>query len=185
LQPPEATGKFWLERFSPYFTRPQDYGVKITGPGLAYQYVYDARSIDLAKIAYDFEYELENWRVDPHLYQELVDLVGEWQRRHASTDRPFLYFSKAMTYVTVYDGRDPSAPRRVRYDWPASAMIDVCNEAPKARDVIVQTLRTQHPDKELSDSAVEAALAELTEKHVLYEERGRYFTLAVPEHQFY
>ncbi|MEK7870648.1 MAG: RiPP maturation radical SAM C-methyltransferase, partial [Nitrospirota bacterium] len=31
LQAPEATGKFWLQRFSPYFTRPHEYGVRITG----------------------------------------------------------------------------------------------------------------------------------------------------------
>ena len=41
LQPPEATGKFWLQRFSPYFTRPHEYGIRITGPGMAYEYVYD------------------------------------------------------------------------------------------------------------------------------------------------
>ncbi|MFI5247302.1 MAG: RiPP maturation radical SAM C-methyltransferase, partial [Nitrospirales bacterium] len=31
LHPPEATGKFWLQRFSPYYTKPHEYGVRITG----------------------------------------------------------------------------------------------------------------------------------------------------------
>ena len=136
LQPPESTGKFWLERFSPYYTNPHEYGVRITGPGTAYEYVYDARQVDLKKIAYDFEYELDNWNVDPHLYQELVDLVQEWQRRVGSSDRPFLYYSKAMDYVTVYDGRNPKAPIRRRYDWPAAGIIEVCNEAAKSVDQI-------------------------------------------------
>lgn len=114
LQAPEATGKFWLQRFSPYFTRPHEYGVKITGPGMAYEYVYDAARLDLLKIAYDFEYELDCWPVDPHLYQELVSLVEEWQRRARGNDRPFLYYSKAMDHVTVYDGRNPHAPTRQR-----------------------------------------------------------------------
>ena len=30
------------------------------------------RRVDLLKIAYDFEYELDHWKVDPHVYQELV-----------------------------------------------------------------------------------------------------------------
>src|SRR5262245_30489186 len=47
LQPPEATGKFWLQRFSPYYSRPQEYGIRITGPGMAYEYIYDARQVDL------------------------------------------------------------------------------------------------------------------------------------------
>ncbi|GIW54561.1 MAG: hypothetical protein KatS3mg082_0965 [Nitrospiraceae bacterium] len=132
LQPPEAVGKFWLERFSPYFMRPHQYGVRITGPGLAYEYVYDARQVDLMKIAYDFEYELEDWQVDSDVYQELVDAVHEWQRRYASDDKPFLYYSKAMRYVTVYDGRNPGSPTRERFDWPASFIIECCNEAPKS-----------------------------------------------------
>ena len=93
LQPPEAAGRFWLQRFSPYYSRPHEYGVRITGPGIAYEYVYDARQVDLNKIAYDFEYELDNWNVDRQVFQELVALVQEWQRLAGSSDRPFLYLS--------------------------------------------------------------------------------------------
>jgi ribosomal peptide maturation radical SAM protein 1 len=181
LQPPEATGKFWLERFSPYFARPHEYGVRMTGPGLAYEYVYDARQVDLKKIAYDFEYELENWPVDPHVYQELVAMVENWQRLHASNDRPFLYYSKALDYVTVYDGRNPKAPTRRRYDGLAAVVIEMCNEAPKSKDQIRTALAGQMEEREDSLSPI---LNDLTSKRVLYEERGKYFTLAIPEHPY-
>ncbi len=184
LQAPEATGKFWLQRFSPYFTRPHEYGVKITGPGMAYEYVYDAARLDLLKIAYDFEYELEHWPVDPHLYQELVGLVEEWQRRARGSDRPFLYYSKAMDYVTVYDGRDPQAPTRQRFDWPAAEIIEVCNEAAKSRDQIRGLLKEAKSDLVLSDDELNQALSMLTSRRILYEERGKYFTLAIPENQY-
>src|SRR5690242_4648179 len=181
LQPPEATGKFWLERFSPYYVRPHEYGVHMTGPGLAYEYIYDARQVDLNKIAYDFEYELENWPVDPHVYQELVAAVEGWQRLHASNDRPFLYYSKALDYVTVYDGRNAKAPTRHRYDGLAAVVIEICNEAPKSADQIRTALTGQI---EASAEALSPILADLTAKRVLYEERGKYFTLAIPEHPY-
>jgi len=184
LQAPEATGKFWLQRFSPYFTRPHEYGVGITGPGMAYEYVYDAARLDLLKIAYDFEYELDNWPVDPHLYQELVGLVEEWQRRARGSDRPFLYYSKSMDYITVYDGRDPQVPTRQRFDWPAAGIIEACNEAAKGRDQIRVILREAKRDVTLSDDELNDALDVLTSRRILYEERGKYFTLAIPEHQF-
>jgi len=76
LQPPEGTGKLWLERFSPYFMRPEDYGVRITGPGSAYEYVYDSRTVDLSKIAYDFEYEID-WKVDPALYEQSINCASD------------------------------------------------------------------------------------------------------------
>lgn len=182
LQPPEGAGKFWLERFSPYYTRPREHGVRITGPGLAYPYVYDGRQVDLMKIAYDFEYELDRWAVDPDVYQELVEIVQEWQRRAASPDKPFLYYSKAFDYVAVYDGRTPSAPTRERFDWPGAFVIDACNEAPKSLEQLKQAIREQGDGDALSDSALVESLAHLTAKRILYEERGKYFALAIPEH---
>ncbi|MFM8552605.1 MAG: RiPP maturation radical SAM C-methyltransferase, partial [Nitrospiraceae bacterium] len=119
LQPPQGIGKFWLERFSPYFTKPDQYGIRITGPGLAFEYVYDPRMVDLRKIAYDFEYEIDH-KVTPGLYEELTQLVRDWQQRYASADKPFLYYAKSLSYVTVYDGRPSGEPTRTRYDWPAS-----------------------------------------------------------------
>jgi len=184
LQPPESTGKFWLERFSPYYTKPHEYGVRITGPGTAYEYVYDARQVDLRKVAYDFEYELDNWNVDPQVYQELADLVQEWQRLVGSSDRPFLYYSKAMDYVTVYDGRNPKAPIRHRYDWPAAGIIEVCNEAAKSADQIRALLASRSDKSGNIDSEIEQALKVLTAARILYEERGKYFTLALPENPY-
>ena len=184
LHPPEATGKFWLHRFSPYYTKHHEYGVRITGPWAAYEYVYDARYVDLKKIAYDFEYELDNWSVDQQVYQELVDLVQEWQRLAGSSDRPFLYYSKMMDYVTVYDGRNQKSPIRQRYDWPAAGIIEVCNEAAKTVDQI-RTLLVNQPDRnKILDGEIDQALGVLTAARILYEERGKYFTLAVPENPY-
>jgi ribosomal peptide maturation radical SAM protein 1 len=180
LQPPEATGKFWLERFSPYYTKPHEYGVRITGPGMAYEYVYDARQLDLNKIAYDFEYELDDWSVDPHVYQELVAAIENWQRLYASNDRPFLYYSKALDYVAVYDGRRPQAPIRRRYDGLAGTVIEMCNEAAKN----VEQMRGAMKDRSNGPENLDAALSRLVADRVLYEERGKYFTLAIPENPY-
>jgi ribosomal peptide maturation radical SAM protein 1 len=184
LHPPEASGKFWLQRFSPYYTKPHNYGIRITGPWTAYEHVYDGRQVDVKKIAYDFEYELDNWNVDPHLYQELVDLVQEWQKRAGSSDRPFLYYSKAMDYVTVYDGRNPITPTRRRYDWPTAGIIEACNEAAKSRDQICALLAHRPEMGALLDGAIDEALGALTAARILYEERGKYFTLAIPENTY-
>ncbi len=180
LQPPEATGKFWLQRFSPYFTRPHEYGIRITGPGMAYEYVYDARQVDLKKIAYDFEYELDNWPVDSHLYQELVAAIENWQRMHRG-DRPFLYYSKAPNYVTVYDGRNTKAPTRRRYDGLSALVIEICNESAKS---VEQIRAAVAGESNCNDTTLLPILNDLATQRVLYEERGKYFTLAIPENLY-
>src|SRR3989449_7762805 len=52
-------------------------------------------------------------------------------RSHAGDDKPFLYYSKAMDFVTVFDGRAPDKPVKQRYDWPHAFIIEFCNDAPK------------------------------------------------------
>ncbi|WP_447977117.1 RiPP maturation radical SAM C-methyltransferase [Candidatus Nitrospira bockiana] len=179
LQAPESVGKFWLERFSPYFTRPHQYGVRITGPGAAYDYVYDPAKIDLNRIAYDFEYEIDH-KVDPHLYRDLLDAVHGWQRRQAGADKPYLYYAKALNYITVYDGRDEGAATRERYTGAAAFVIDFCNEAPKS----FEQIRAHAAQRELVDAenpeALRRVLNDLVSKRVLYSERDKYFTVALP-----
>ena len=179
LQAPESVGKLWLERFSPYFTRPHEYGVRITGPGMAYEYVYDPEKIDLMKVAYDFEYEVDQ-RVDPELFRELVEAAGEWQRRQASSDKPYLYYVKAMGYVTVYDGRVSGAPSRQRYDGIAAVAIEACNEAPRSPEHIREQAKQNGVAEGDDHQLLEKVLTELVAKRLLYTERGKYFTLALP-----
>ena len=134
--------------------------------------------MDLNKIAYDFEYELDNWPVDHDVYQELVSAIEAWQRLHASRDRPFLYYSKALGYVTVYDGRNPREPSRRRYDGAAAQVIEICNEAAKSMEQIRGSLAGQ------SEEALSPVLEDLCARRILYEERGKYFTLAIPENPY-
>jgi ribosomal peptide maturation radical SAM protein 1 len=178
-QPPESVGKFWLERFSPYFMRPEQYGIRITSPGLAYGYVYDASVVDLEKIAYDFEYEIDS-RVSLGLFEELTQLVRAWQSRHASADKPFLYYAKAMSYVTVYDGRSNGEPVRERYGWPAAFVIDYCNEAPKSIEQIRAAIQSKEGVPPFDPNRLNNVLAQLLDKRILYGEKGKYFTLALP-----
>ena len=184
LQPPLSVGELWLERFSPYFKWPEQNGIRITGPGLAYEYVYDSRVVNLTKIAYDFEYELIENNVSPSLIEELTQLTNEWKRRHATDDKPFLLYSKAIDFVTVFDGRSEQ-PRKDRYDWPHAFIIDFCNEAPKYLGQIKDGVNEREEGRSCNASAVEQALQDLLRKRLIYEESGRYLTLALPVNQTY
>ncbi len=179
LQPPESTARFWLERFSPYFKWPERYGIRLTGPGLAYGYVYDERQVDLNKIAYDFEYDID-WKVSHSLYEEFIRLVQEWKSRYGSPNRPFLYFSKALSYLTVFDGRKPT-PTSERFDGTFGFILEFCNDQPKSFEQIRKGLQ-EHGSSPIDQSIQPLAdvLQVLTGKRLLYEEGGRFFTLALP-----
>ena len=178
LPPPECVGNLWLERFSPYFTRPDEYGISITGPGEAYPYVYDSPDIDLLKIAYDFEFKTEA-RIDPQLKNELMQTAAEWKRRHQSDQLPYLMFTKAMDFVTVYDGRSKEEPVKTRFDGPPAWIILFCNESPKTLEQIRDHFSEQGLQEE-EPGIVEESVAHLEKQGFLYGERGKYLTLALP-----
>jgi ribosomal peptide maturation radical SAM protein 1 len=184
FQPPLSVGELWLERFSPYFKWPEQNGLRITGPGLAYEYVYNPETVNLQKIAYDFEYEVIEKKVDPSLIEELTRITQEWKRRHATGDKPFLLYSKAIDFVTVFDGR-LETPMKERYDWPHAFIIDFCNESPKYLDQLKDGVNEQAQGGGFDAEAVERAVQDLIRKRLLYEEGGRYLCLALPVNQTY
>jgi ribosomal peptide maturation radical SAM protein 1 len=179
LQPPESTGKLWLERFSPYFMRPEQYGIRITGPDSAYGYVYDERKVDLSKIAYDFEYDTA-WNVNHDLYEELVRQVNEWKARYFSENRPFLFYAKALSYLTVYEGRF-GTPTSERFDQPGAFIIEFCNEIPRTFDQIRKAVQVEQ-SQTMSEGLppLKDIVTSLVRKRLLYEEKERYLTLALP-----
>ena len=92
-----------------------------------------------------------------------------------------MYYSKAPNYVTVYDGRNPTTPTRRRYEGLAALVIEVCNESAKT----VEQIRTTVSGRADSDDVVLLPiLNDLTAQRVLYEERGKYLTLAIPENPY-
>ncbi|KMP12105.1 radical SAM protein [Candidatus Nitromaritima sp. SCGC AAA799-C22] len=177
LPPPECVGDLWLERFSPYFTRPDEYGVKIKGPGEAYPYVYDSPDIDLLKIAYDFEFTTEN-QIDPELKRELCQTAEEWKQRHRSEQLPYLMFTKSMNFVTVYDERSVENPVKTRFEGPPAWVILYCNESAKTLEQIRSRLRELGGED--TEHQAEKAVSQLEDMGLLYGEKGKYLTLALP-----
>ena len=67
-----------------------------------------------------------------------------------------------------------------RYEWPAAFAIEYCNEVPKSLDQIRSGLQARDETVDSSAQTMGEILAHLVEKRVLYEEKGKYFTLALP-----
>jgi len=177
LQPPISVGDIWLERFSPYFTRPDQYGIRITGPGAAYPYVYDGDTIDLMKVAYDFEFE-SDLKIDPALVEELHQTIAYWKERHRSESLPYLMFTKSMDFVTVYDERSAEHPVKLRLEGAAGKAFAFCSDAPRNLDQINAHLRDKGETVERAE--LESILKDLEDQRLMYGERGKYLNLALP-----
>lgn len=82
LQPPSGVNRLRYDRFSPYQTRPRDFGLEIE-PSRAYGYVYDLPRESLARLAYYFEDSGQAAHIHRGLQQQpgqkkLQEVVQQW-----------------------------------------------------------------------------------------------------------
>ena len=80
LGPPSACGPLRLDRFSPYFNHPEEFGLRRVRALGSYRHLYPFGPDALRRIAYyfDFDYAFDS---DPSGFaQEVIRYVEEWQR---------------------------------------------------------------------------------------------------------
>jgi ribosomal peptide maturation radical SAM protein 1 len=105
LQPPDGIGQVWLERFSPFYSRPDLYPVTDVRPEKSYYYAYPAETVDLSKIAYFFDYRMGDV-LERSDWQPLYDEVRKWQSRwQDKVGLPTLTYKKVFDMIFIADNR--------------------------------------------------------------------------------
>jgi ribosomal peptide maturation radical SAM protein 1 len=101
LQPPTALYQLSLDRFSPYFDRPHQYGITNLRPIKAYEDILPPQA-DVYKTAYHFtgDYESKS-KPSPDVISRIYREVDEWRRAWdaSQAELPVL----ALTEVTSHD----------------------------------------------------------------------------------
>lgn len=85
LMPPGASAVLRLDRFSPYFVHPEEYGLEPVTPGMPYRHVYPFPEESLARLAYFYESQPLKERSKSPAYDKLQKLVHAWQQRFATS----------------------------------------------------------------------------------------------------
>ena len=105
LQPPSGCTPVLIDRYSPYFTRPESFGITDLRPLPVYASIYPA-SADLPRLAYHFEGTFSTGgRSDAA--RALSDTVERWKSRWSDSQRPALMLVALDSGASaVVDSRD-------------------------------------------------------------------------------
>ncbi|MDG4830062.1 RiPP maturation radical SAM C-methyltransferase [Solwaraspora sp. WMMD1047] len=171
LQPPAGASRILLERFSPYFENPA-LGFPARRPARLYQHVYDLPEAELADLVYLFDTDaagLADGDVDP-----LLALIGRW------TDG---YPASALRVVA--DDADGIVISDRRVGWPEREhritdprLIRAYHELAHGRTVPALAGRLAEAGLPVGAEALAGWLAELADAGLVFEENGRWLTLA-------
>jgi ribosomal peptide maturation radical SAM protein 1 len=191
LQPPSGISFIQFNRFSPYHTRPKDFGLTLS-PDRAYGFVYpwEARSID------EFAYFFDDYTMERDHIEGLGGApkrkglaaahraVAQWQLSWRSlmdagppsAEVPRLIRTAAGGRIVVTDTRSCRVGERFVLEGLAAEVYEACDRA-QSDETLRRTLASR-PDGPPAWCDVEAALAELRAQRIMLALDGWYFSLA-------
>ncbi|MDC3955551.1 RiPP maturation radical SAM C-methyltransferase [Polyangium jinanense] len=178
LPPPSDALQVRFDRFSPYFTNAEEYGLRLA-PMEHYAMIYPFGPSKLRDMAYFFRDENFEAPYFVHLAQwftMIKDLVATWRDRWPEKDpegRAELYAARRGDELVIHDSRSGRAVEHVIAPSTWSVLLSFDKPAPLER--AAAEVRRALPDVDM-DREMEF----LVNKGLLFQEGERYLSLVLP-----
>jgi ribosomal peptide maturation radical SAM protein 1 len=181
LPPPDVI-QFSLQRFSPYFNEPERFGIRDVGPRAGSRYVWNLPPAEIADLSFDLAFEIDTTPELPALGEALRAAIRTWRGAAAELAATL----EPDGSISIRDTRPAFAASYTLP--PAEATILRGLEKPTTLRQLSQRL-AQHLSSSSSSSSsslaptppdLAAAVASLTARGLLYDDRGTHVALVVP-----
>ena len=173
LQPPEACGRVWMERFSPMFTDRRRFNHQSIQPALSYRYVYPS-SVVTDDLAYFFDYQLEG-TLGADAFAGLGKAVDAWQSAWTGAARPALTYRSAGDLLQIDDERSPGTEGIFTFEGALARAYLACVDAPVFDSDVAAAIGLPY-----SHAQIEDALSEFCRLGLMMKDGSRYLALALP-----
>jgi ribosomal peptide maturation radical SAM protein 1 len=173
LQPPNGVGRIWMERFSPIFNNRSEFPVRKMGPAEVYRHIYPPE-VDLAKLAYFFDYELEGVLPDS-AFTATTEIVGQWRKAWEQAEKPQLRFWSSRDFLQIEDARNLAEPGTYTFEGPLALIYAALVDGPSSAAKIKENLKLPWDVEE-----VEAALDEFCASGLMIRDDDLFLALALP-----
>jgi ribosomal peptide maturation radical SAM protein 1 len=165
-----------IERFSPYFDRPAEFGIEIVGPQPHYRFLYSIEREALADLAYDFEYRYLDGR-DPSRYtKKLEDAVARW-REVGERALGSLSYRRGPGFLVVQDRRPGFETADYRFDGAEAKIYLACDAGATATEI--NNKLAVEGETGIDGAEIEVYLRELVDARLMYQEGKTFLSLAV------
>jgi ribosomal peptide maturation radical SAM protein 1 len=175
LEPPQII-RLQLDRFSPYHRNPEGFGLEVLGARRDFRFIYRLDADTLDDLVYSFEYRHLDGR-DPETYtQELRQAIELW-RGPGRAAIGTLSYRRGPDFLVLTDRRPGRPAADYRFGKTEAVLYLVCEDGATASGA-------WHAADEaglgVSIEEVKAFLDDLVAERLMFEEGGRYLSLAIP-----
>lgn len=164
LEPPSGVVRLRYDRFSPYHSRPGDYGLELV-PGRAYRYIYPFDEVGLRRIAYSFEDAKE----DHHVHRSVPREPGQQALQHAvqrwtelwsqGSSPPKLRATPADPGIEIRDTRPCAAASAWYVEGVELSVLRACDRTRTSSSL--RRALSRHSPSEIDDAVCSLARARL------------------------
>lgn len=176
LEPPLAIGPVRVDRFSPYFEHPEQYGLVSLRPSIMFQYVYPFPRDVLERLAYSFDYDYADRR-DPLTYaQPVLDAVAVWHELAGTVALRCLDRSDGILILT--DTRPGAEEFQRRLTGIDRAIYLFCDTG-RTFQQVVEHIATTFAEATVDESALLRTLNAWLDARLMAHLDSRYLSLAV------
>jgi len=164
-----------VQRFSPYFDKPAELGLELTGPRRFYRHLYAIPEDALANLAYDYGHRYLDGR-DPEDYIGATeDAVQRWRDLGKSAARSLSY-RRGPGFLTIRDRRPGFDSANYQFDGVEARLYLGCDAGATPAELCAQL----GDDADgLSADEIAEYLNELVDAGLVYREGQRYLALAI------
>jgi len=129
LDPPTGCGPIRMDRFSPYHTDPEGFGLADVRPMASFTYLYPFERRTLSDIAYYFDFDYADGRTGEVYAREAVDLAHAWMSDAARGTLEMRPRTDGALYILDTRREFAEAPRQaVLSGWKAACYL-ACDRA--------------------------------------------------------
>ncbi|HEX5495919.1 MAG TPA: RiPP maturation radical SAM C-methyltransferase [Mycobacteriales bacterium] len=176
LEPCGACTRIAIERFSPFFDRPE-LGFANLRPHRQYGLIYDLPDAELFDLAYLFETDYQG--IGTAVADQLDAAVSEWQAEYLHSELTHLDLGAQIVLFS----------RRTHFDWSVRRLDDPVEVAafrlldqPRSRPVLTRMLNQALPVelRPVPETRVRALLDEWRDLGLVFTDAGQYIHVAPP-----
>ena len=176
LPPPTACGPVRLDRFSPYYNSPAEFGFINVRPMAPYKYLYPFDDESLHRIAYYFDYDYARGANPAGYAAPVVAYVEAWQRE---PERGTLWsIVRPDGTLALVDTRSDATRPELVFSGLEQAAYTYCDTVHTGASV-AQHLRRTFPGAQFTDQQVLAFLDSLVANKLMVTDDQYYLSLAV------
>lgn len=173
LGAPRGSCPIRLDRFSPHFTEPNTFGITNIRIAKPYRYVYPFPEENLFKLAYYFEFDLQDGKRRFEYTSDLATQIQKWNDNNSKGTLSALYDGER---IILYDTRPCAVESETILKDVAKTVYDYCDAGHTFKSIL---RHLDHMNMQTNPEEVKEILDSLVERSLMLHCDDRYLSLAL------